>query len=162
MPSRCVLFLCVLPPYCVQFQKLWRLWHFQCMLGYFGVSTISQTLTWITGSLTCVCDLFACMHTGGPRVSEWLWKSLHEISHWRNPRPDRRKAYHITVTRYAFGDHARSCLTLVFESEYLAQTGPLIFFFFFLVCVQWLAYVTSVGPGRWLHTIKRTLITLSA
>ena len=34
------------------------------MLGYFCVSIIHQTLTWTTGSLTCVCDLFACMHTG--------------------------------------------------------------------------------------------------
>ena len=32
-----------------------------CMLGYFDVSIIFQTLTRTTGSLTCVCDLFACI-----------------------------------------------------------------------------------------------------
>ena len=35
--------------------------HFQCMLGYFGVSMIHQTLTWSTGSLTRVCNIF-CKH----------------------------------------------------------------------------------------------------
>ena len=37
--------------------------------GYFGVSIIHRTRTWTTGSLTCVCDLFACIYTshGGPR-----------------------------------------------------------------------------------------------
>ena len=33
------------------------------MLGYFGVSTIHGTLTRITGSLTCACDIFACVYT---------------------------------------------------------------------------------------------------
>ena len=35
--------------------------------GLFCVSIIHQTLTWTTGSLTCVCDLFRCMriHMGG-------------------------------------------------------------------------------------------------
>ena len=37
-----------------------RLWHFQCMLGYFGVSIVHWTLTWTIGSLTCAGDLFAC------------------------------------------------------------------------------------------------------
>ena len=33
------------------------------MPGYFGVSVIHQTLRWTTGSLTWVCDLFACVYT---------------------------------------------------------------------------------------------------
>ena len=32
------------------------------MLRYLGISIINQTLTWITGSLMCICDLFACTH----------------------------------------------------------------------------------------------------
>ena len=32
------------------------------MLGYLGVSTIHRTLTWTAGSLTCVCDLCACVY----------------------------------------------------------------------------------------------------
>ena len=35
------------------------------MLGYFGVSIIHRTLIWTTGSLTCVCDIFACVYTRG-------------------------------------------------------------------------------------------------
>ena len=34
-----------------------------CVLRYLGISIINQTLTWITGSLMCICDLFACTHT---------------------------------------------------------------------------------------------------
>ena len=34
------------------------------MLGYFSVSIIHQTLTWTTGTLTCVWDLFACIYLG--------------------------------------------------------------------------------------------------
>ena len=29
---------------------------------YFVVSIIHRTLSWTTGSLTCVCDLFACVY----------------------------------------------------------------------------------------------------
>ena len=39
-----------------------RLWHFSYMPGYFGVSVIHWTLTWATGSLACICNLF-CMRT---------------------------------------------------------------------------------------------------
>ena len=34
------------------------------MLGYFVASIVHGTLTWTTGSLTCVGDLF-CIHGGG-------------------------------------------------------------------------------------------------
>ena len=34
----------------------------KCILGYSGVSIIHRTLTWTTGSLTCVCDLFAYIY----------------------------------------------------------------------------------------------------
>ena len=44
---------------------------FQCMLDYFLVSMTHPTLTWTTGSLTCVCVVFLCMRMyiyihGGP------------------------------------------------------------------------------------------------
>ena len=58
----------VLHPYSVQLQYpedseiLWRFWCFWCMLGYSGGSIVHQTLTWTTGSLTCVCDLLSCVH----------------------------------------------------------------------------------------------------
>ena len=35
---------------------------------YFVVYIIHQTLTWATGSLTCVCDPFACVYTRGTSV----------------------------------------------------------------------------------------------
>ena len=35
-------------------------WHCQCMLGYSGVSIIHQTLTWTSGSLTCLCVHSGC------------------------------------------------------------------------------------------------------
>ena len=47
---------------------LWRCWHFQCLLGYFGVSIIHCARTWTTGSLTCASDLFACRYTLGTLV----------------------------------------------------------------------------------------------
>ena len=37
-----------------------RLWHFKCMMGYFGVSIIHRTLTQSTRSLTC--DV-VCLHS---------------------------------------------------------------------------------------------------
>ena len=38
------------------------------MLGYLDISIIHRTLTWTTGSLTCVCDLFACVYTRGTSI----------------------------------------------------------------------------------------------
>ena len=38
------------------------------MLGYLGVYILHRTLTWTTGSLTCVCDLFACVYNRGTSV----------------------------------------------------------------------------------------------
>ena len=49
---------------------------FQCMLGCFGVSIIHQTLTWGTGSLTSVSDLFACLHAWGTSVYGLIWRTL--------------------------------------------------------------------------------------
>ena len=42
--------------------------HFQCMLNYFLVSIVHRTLTVTTGSLTCICALFACAYTWGTSV----------------------------------------------------------------------------------------------
>ena len=35
------------------------------MLVYFSVFNIHQTLTWTIGSVTCACDLLACVYTRG-------------------------------------------------------------------------------------------------
>ena len=37
--------------------------NLRCMLGCSSVSILYLTLTWNTGSLTCVRDLFACVYT---------------------------------------------------------------------------------------------------
>ena len=52
--------------------------------GCFSVSLIHRTLTWTTRSLTCECDLFACVVHLGPRflvLFEGLCgsQSLHKI-----------------------------------------------------------------------------------
>ena len=53
----------------VQCSVLWRhgVRHVLCMLGYLDVSImiIRRTLTWTTESLTCICDLLACVCTRG-------------------------------------------------------------------------------------------------
>ena len=36
----------------------WKLWHCSACWGYFVASIVHQTLTWTSGSLTCICDLF--------------------------------------------------------------------------------------------------------
>ena len=92
------------------------------MLNCFVVSIVHQTLTWSTGSLTCVCDLFACVYTWGTSVynnslirrtfvesvqnfdSREIWGRAQSLAH------------KLTLT-HPFGDHARSCLILAFESE---------------------------------------------
>ena len=38
---------------------------FSDMLGYISVSIIHRTLTWTTGCLTCICDLFEYVYTLG-------------------------------------------------------------------------------------------------
>ena len=74
--------------YSVQLQR-YEDWHFQCMLGYFVVSIIHRTLTWTTGSLTCVCDPLAYAYTRGASVYNIHPKdfcSLHRIWLRRNLR----------------------------------------------------------------------------
>ena len=46
------------------------------MLGYFVVSIVHQTLTWTTGSLTCVCDMFACVYTWGTLFFGLIWRTF--------------------------------------------------------------------------------------
>ena len=61
--TSCVFFLfCIVPNFNILKTCSW---HFQCKLGYFGVSIVLQTLTWAGGSLTCVCGPFACVCTRG-------------------------------------------------------------------------------------------------
>ena len=53
------------------------------MLSCFCVFIIHPSLTWTAGSLTCVCDTFACLYThtavggggGGYSVEQWLYCS---------------------------------------------------------------------------------------
>ena len=45
-------------------------WVCVCVCVCVCVETFRRTLTWTTGSLTCICDLFACVFLrrgGGPR-----------------------------------------------------------------------------------------------
>ena len=107
------------------------------MLGYFVVSLVHRTLTWITGSLSYVCNIFAweseskCLlsqykftrkfvYTRGTSVYSLIWRTFVAESA-QNLTLEKslsgRKAWHITVTR-PFGDNDRVWLTLVFESEY--------------------------------------------
>ena len=46
------------------------------MLGYFGVSIVHRTLTWTTGSLTCVRDLFACVYTRGTSIDSLIRRTF--------------------------------------------------------------------------------------
>ena len=60
------------------------------MLGYSVVSIIHQTLTGSTGSLTCVCDLFAYMYTQTVPV-HWttaleVHTALLDYLHWSTQR----------------------------------------------------------------------------
>ena len=48
---------------------------FWCTLGYLTVTMIHPTLKWTTGSLTCVCDLFACVYTQGTSVYSLLQRT---------------------------------------------------------------------------------------
>ena len=52
-----------------------KTWHFWYMLGYFAVPIIPLTLTWTTGSITCLCDIFACVYTRGTSVYSLIPKN---------------------------------------------------------------------------------------
>ena len=71
------------------------------MLGYFGVSIIRRTRTWTTGSLTCVCGLFACVYTRGTSVFSFIRGIfLQCLKNILTPGKSRseRKDEHVTVT----------------------------------------------------------------
>ena len=69
------------------------------MLGYLDVSTIHRTLTWTTGSLTCVCDLFAWAHTRGNSVHSLIRRTWRVCTEFDSGEiQGRRKAQHGTVT----------------------------------------------------------------
>ena len=42
------------------------------LLDYFGVSRIQRTLTWTTGFLKCLCDLFACVYSRWTSVYSFI------------------------------------------------------------------------------------------
>ena len=46
----------------------WALLSFLVHLGCLVVSIVRPTLTWPSGSLTCICNLFACLCTMGTVV----------------------------------------------------------------------------------------------
>ena len=80
--------------------------HPMVYAGYFSVSIIHRILTWTTGSLTCVCDLCACLCA--PRIfaaSEGRWlgslQSLHRIGLRGNSSTEcstRRSPIHVLTT----------------------------------------------------------------
>ena len=70
-----------------QLQQSEDSWHFYFTLGYFVVSIIHRTLTWTTGSLTCVCDFFARLYTRGPSVYSLTRKIVVESA--QNLSPDK-------------------------------------------------------------------------
>ena len=50
-----------------------------CCFFFLTISTILKTLTWTTGCLTCLCDLFACVYTYRDQptsVYPLIWRSL--------------------------------------------------------------------------------------
>ena len=61
-----------------QLQQSQDSWHLYFTLGYFGVSIIHPAPTWTTGSLTCVNDLFARVHTRGTSVYSLTGKTVVE------------------------------------------------------------------------------------
>ena len=91
------------------------------MLGYFSVSIIHRTPTWTARSLTCICDLFACIYTHGTSVYSLVQTCSVCAEFDSRESQGGRKAEHVTVTR-PLGDHARSCWTLAFESKYSCAT----------------------------------------
>ena len=48
------------------------------MVGYFGVTIIHQTLTWIAGYLTGISDFFAPIHIQGTLVYRLTQRTLVE------------------------------------------------------------------------------------
>ena len=95
----------------------WSLYEMCSILRWHLISMINRTLTWTTSSVTCVYDLCACVYIhAGPRFivsSEGL--CLVQSLHRSRLQGNSRKAWHVAVT-HPWGDHARPCLTMVFES----------------------------------------------
>ena len=97
------------------------------MLGYFGASIIQQTAMDYTGSLTCVCDRFACVsvHTGDLGLwshPEGFRRVCRRIWLRRNPRAGAKRPSTWRPLTRPFGDHAfvsRSGLTWALQSERL-------------------------------------------
>ena len=95
---------------------------FQCMLGYFYVSIIH----WTTGSLTCACDLFACVYTQGTSVSSLIQKTFVESV--QNLTPEKswsgHSAQYVMVT-HPGSDHVRLCLTWLLRASARTLHCPL-------------------------------------
>ena len=75
--------------------------------GFFVVSIVHRTLTWTTGSLTCVCDLFACVCTLGTSVSG-LIRRTYVVCIECDSREILGRAQNLVT--HLFGDHAQSPL----------------------------------------------------
>ena len=79
------------------------------MSSYLSVFIIHRTLTWTTGSLTCVC---AHAHIGGTSVYSLIRETFAESAQIRLPGTLGAGAKPCTKTvTQTCGDHARSCLT---------------------------------------------------
>ena len=115
------------------------------MLSYFVASIVHWTLTWTAGPLMCVRDLFACIYTQGTLVYSRIWRTFVESAQNLTLGKSQGgwKAWHIRVT-HPCDDHARSSLTLAFQSEYTCS-APLTL----LVYVFRPPSVDSVLPYLW-------------
>ena len=81
--------------------------------GLFGVSMIQQTLTWITGSSACMCDLFALVGVRGLGFKSQTEGLLQSAQNLTPEQPwSRHKAWHLMVAGLVVTMlDASSCLT---------------------------------------------------
>ena len=100
--------------------------------GFFHVSAIHQTLTWTTGSFTCVCGhSYACVYTRGlrtPTVSQHniLLHIKHRSTHFLAPFVD---AFVLLTTE----SRSRPLRISPSTCKEKGRFSPVIFFFFSLL-----------------------------
>ena len=112
----CVFFLfCIVPNFNILKTCSW---HFQCKLGYFGVSIVLQTLTWAGGSLTCVCGPFACVCTRGDLgLQSHLSDFCRVCTEFDSGEISEQAQSLDVIVTHPFGDHTWSCSTSASDSE---------------------------------------------
>ena len=63
-------------PYCIQIEQFEDCDTFSACWSILVFLIFYQTLTWSTGSLTSVCDLFACVYTWETSVYSLIWRTI--------------------------------------------------------------------------------------